>query len=388
MGSGEKGRLVPSRERRKIYRMSWLDGTKAASALRRGQRSFGAGDLAAAKRQCEAAIELAPRWVPPRLWLAQVLSELGQIDDAIATLEVARKEEPDSPMVYLWWGRALIDHQRFAEACEALESGVALGSPNLHLPVYLSLAEWAVDGGEESFKELEGLWSQAGEELGGRWLLLLEERFPGGPGTEFPDPGEPPESLKARFDQWRANRCIEKARSRHEREKHDDAVRLLERAEYLRPGAEEAHELAILVHRDAASKRREQLEKEPHDVDLRLAAADDLLEIGHPAEALSLLEPAAETIEKLDPHRLSWHAELALLSGRCLLGLESSSEAVEHLERARELWPTEVEPFYYLGVAHLRNGDRNEARTALVQACELDFKLVDLRAGEYRAAVL
>jgi len=368
--------------------VSWLDGPKAAAALRRGQRSLSEGDLEAATAHCETAAGLDPGWLPPKLWLAQALSELGRIDEAIESLEAAKNVQPDSPMVYLWWGRALFDHQRYSEACEVLERGTSLGSNNLHLPVYLALAEWADGREEQAFDELERLWAQGDDDLAGRWLLLLEERFPGGPGNEFPDSGPPPKSIRERLDAWRAVRLVQKASRLHEEGKHETALGLLDRAEYLRPGQEKAHELGVLVHRDAAKQRREQLEADPHDVDIRLAASEDLLEIGLPDEALEMIEPAEEAIEKLDPNRLSWRAEHALIMGRVLLGIDTPEDAVEHLERGRDLWPTEVEPYYYLGVAYLRCDKRSAARAAFTKACELDYKLVELRAAEYRAAAM
>jgi Flp pilus assembly protein TadD len=368
---------------------SWLDGVRAAGAVRRAQRALAYGEAAAAVEETTRARDLRPRWLEAVLWHAVALGEAGRVEEAASAFEQARGLRPGSPVVALWHGRLLIDQERFDDARAVLEAGSGGGTANLHLPCYLALATWLSDptgDGADALDELERLWPQGGDGLAGRFLLEIEARFPGGPGTDFPASPEPPRTLVERIERWRVRRLVGRARKLHATGKPERAADMLERAAMIRPPDDEAAELAVLARRDAATRRRERLEADPHDVDLRLDAAEDLLEIGLPREALEVLEPTAEAIEKLDPHRLTWRAVHAVLLGRVLLDRDAPDEAVGPLERARELWPLEVEPAYYLGVAHLRAGRRTAARRCFIATCAMDHSLLDVRVHEYRAA--
>jgi Flp pilus assembly protein TadD len=179
---------------------------------------------------------------------------------------------------------------------------------------------------------------------------------------------------------------VERASRALDRRSPVAALSYLDRAEARWPGEEPAQELRVKAHRDAAAVRREQLGSAPHDVELRLAAAEDLLEIGEAREALRVLEPAREHILSIDANRLGWRTEEALLRGRALLAANDPEPACEALELARELWPVEVEPAYYLGVASARCGRRAAARRQLVAACTMDGGLAQARLDEYRVA--
>ncbi len=365
---------------------SWVHRIKAASELRRAQRALGEGDLERAQAHAERSARLRPEWLPASLWHGLTLAERGRLDEAEAAFGDAGERHPGAAVVRLFHGRILIDHQRYDAAREVLEEGARLAPSNLHLPGYLALADWAAYRDQEALEGIERLWSQAGGELWGRWLLALEEAFPGGPGTDYPADPERPSRLTGRFVAWRARRLKRRASKLVERGRYDGAAELLNRVERLSPGGEEALELRITLHRRAAEHRQEGLEADPYDVDARLAAADDLLEIGLARQAREILEPAAEAIEKLDAHRLSWLAEQALLRGRCALELGEAPEAVDAFTTARDLWPVEVEPHYFLGVAALKAGQRRSARDAWITACELDPDLLELRLRELVAA--
>jgi tetratricopeptide (TPR) repeat protein len=358
----------------------------AGWALRSGQRALAAGELEQAKEQLARAAAARPRWVPARLWLASALSEAGELDAARAELDAAIERAPDSSIPRLWLGRILLDHDLAAEARDALEEASRRDLENAQIKGFLALARW-VAGGEDAVLEALG-WSlpNDGGELRGRWLLELERRFPGGPGADFSTPPRGPRWPTQRLARWRSRRLVERAARALERHDPLAALSLIDRAEAHWFGEDRVQELRIRAHRDAAAIRREQLAAEPHDVELRLATAEDLLAIGEPREALRALEPAAEHIRSIDPNRLSWRASEALLRGRALLATDAPDPAREALELARELWPTEVEPVYYLAIARLRGGARAAARRDFVEACTLDGGLAQARLDEYREA--
>jgi Flp pilus assembly protein TadD len=179
-------------------------------------------------------------------------------------------------------------------------------------------------------------------------------------------------------------RLVERAATAEKNGEHERALTMLDRADALWPGDERAQELRVEVHAGVAKARLERLGREEHDVDLRLDATEALLEIGRTREALRTIEPAAEYIRSIDPHRLSWRAGEALLRGRALLGVDEPAKAAECFSLARELWPTEAEPRYYLGVAMVRAGRSAEGRRAFIEACGIDAELARERLRELR----
>lgn len=358
----------------------------AGWALRAGQRALAAGELDRARERLAGAAAARPRWLPARLWLASALSEAGELEAAHAELAAAIERSPDAPVPRLWLGRILLDHDLAGEARDALEEASRLQLENVQIKGYLALARWAASGDDAVLEALGWAVPSDGGELRGRWLLELERRFPGGPGADYGTPPRAPRWPTQRLARWRSRRLVERAARALERHDPIAALSLLDRAELAWPGDEWAQELRIRAHRDAAATRRERLAAAPHDVEARLDAAEDLLAIGEPREALRTLEPAAEHIRSIDPNRISWRAGEALLRGRALLAADAPEPAREALELARELWPTEVEPAYDLAVAHLRCGERAAARRGFIEACTLDGGVAQARLDEYRDA--
>ena len=362
-----------------------LSGVSAALWLRRGQRALSRGEVAKAALFCARAAALRPRWHAPHLWSALARCDLDDLQGALAALDIASTLRPASAVPQLFRGRSLLDHGRFDEAVQALEAARALDPTNLHVQGHLAVATWALKGGgldpawlSPAFAGGAGLW--------GRWVLLIEERFPGGPGTDYPAEPDEARTTFERLARWRARRaCRAAARSRDA-----GAIRrakaALERSVALWPADEACDELRVSVHLTSARLLGERITADPSDVDAHLEAAEDHLETGAPKDALESLCPVSNLIESIDRTRLSWHSRLAVLMARAHLAMGQPEEARPLLARARSLMPLDVEPAYYQGVALLLLGKRVSARRALVDACGLEPSLGPTRLQEFSAA--
>lgn len=352
--------------------------------LRRGQKALWAGELELAREHIYDVVRAKPKWVGARLWLASALSELEVYDEALSQLDEAEKLEGGA-VVRLWRGRVLFDRRHYSEAREVLESALECGGENFHLKRYLELSRWCSEGGVEVVDEMS--IPVGCPELQGRWMLELEERFPGGPGGEYSAPTPVARRPWERFAARRARKLLDRGRARYAEGDPEAALALIERAEelWLDEDAIELHQEALLA---VVPLRLERLEEAPHDIELRLELGEALIETGDSVKALIVLDPAAEHIESVDPNRLSWRASLALIRGRAHLMRGQLAEAVEDLEVARELWSVEIEPLYYLAVARLCSGERGQGRRLLVEACSMDGGLAKMRLEEYRASVV
>jgi len=355
--------------------------------LRRGQRAFFEGDLETAQGLIAAVVEASPSWVQAKLWLGMTWSELGDLSRAQELLEQALQLD-DCAVSRLWLGRVLIDHQRYREAGEHLAVVIERGEVNLLVPGYFSLARWCEGEDAAQLEALDWTVPRGAAELRGRWLLELERRFPGGPGSELNVAPAPPRTPLQRFQRHRSLVLLEKARLKKRQGQLEAALELLERADRLWLGQEDVEELRIETLLAVIPERRERLEREPHEVDLRMEIAEALVEVGDAGAAHEVLEPAGEHIASLDSNRLSWKATLAFLLGRISLAKGEYGAAIAQLELANDLWAVEVEPLYYLAISELLTGKRSLARRHFVEVCSMDGELADIRLREYREAVV
>jgi hypothetical protein len=302
-------------------------------------------------------------------------------------LDLARQIAPSSSVVLLWQARLLIDHEQYDAACRLFDEQPQGGQGNLYWDGYRALARWG--SGATPAPEGQDQWSipLGGPELWGRWLMLIEERFPGGPGTDWLAPAGKPATLGSRIAHWRSARWEQRAARALSRQRYEQALSHLGRADLLCPGGVEREELRLQAQWKACQEGVDRLRDAVHDVDLRLATVEGLLDVGDGGEALRLLAPVEEHITNLGSHRLSWRANAALLQGRALLASDRPEEARPLLLEAQDLWPWEIEPVYYLAIACLRSGRRHQGRRALIEACQLDAALAQLRLDEYRSAL-
>lgn len=357
-----------------------------ARALGRAQAALDRGETSEAVRLARVAAELRPGWRQARLWLAAALSEAGDTDEALAALGEPPAGAPRAGVHKLFVGRVLLDAGRYEEAEESFSEGLRIAPDNLHLEGYKALARWALaeDDPPALADPIEAAAWGAG--LWGRWLLLTEERFPGGPGTDYPPPPLQAAGPFERLARRRARRLVAAATASAGRGATERARTFLDRAEALWPLSEEAAELRVSLLAKGVDELERRLPDEGDDPDLRLALADALLETGHPAAALRVLEPVPGLVKSIDPGRLAWVAGAALLTGRARLAAGERGQALEPLELAASLLPAEVEPRYFLAVARLLAGDRRGARRAFVAACRMDGSLGRERLRELAAA--
>ncbi len=359
----------------------------AGRALSRGQHALRRGDLERALEHFAAATSASPTWSLARLWLGTAASEAGDLERACGELERAIELTDGATVPHIWLARALIDHEEYEAALDALEPVLSAAKDNLHVTGFQTLARWGATGEVDALVECGWEVGHGGGNLWGRWLVEIETRFPGGPGVEFFGSHEPPVSPLQRLACWRSERHRARAARRIGAKDYLKALADINRADAIWVGSDEALELRLQAHRGAAVMRAEQLCEAPHDVDLRLDLAEDLMELGDVSEALCVLEPAEEHIRSIDADRLSWRATLALLRGRAHLSAGASKEAITDLVLARELWPVEIEPVYYHGVALLHANQRAAGRHALIDGCYMDGSLAQIRLDEFRAAM-
>ena len=83
---------------------SWLDGVRAAGAVRRAQRALVCGEATVAVEETTRARDLRPRWLEAVLWHAVELGDAGRVEEAAAAFEQVRGLRPGSPVVALWHG--------------------------------------------------------------------------------------------------------------------------------------------------------------------------------------------------------------------------------------------------------------------------------------------
>ena len=112
----------------------------------------------ASVEQLEKAIRLNPRDERPRMMLAEVLGEAGQVTNAVATLREATETIPDSGLAHYRLGRLYQNLQRDAEALpefeEALRLSPVTGVNGLLATIgYLRLNAMNFDGAIETYKQ-------------------------------------------------------------------------------------------------------------------------------------------------------------------------------------------------------------------------------------------
>lgn len=94
-------------------------------------------DAPAARRAMGDAVALRPDDVPARVWLARLLIDEGQVEEALTHLDVAVKADSRSAAARFELGRAALGRQQFGEAVTHLEAALALDpkATGIHFPL-------------------------------------------------------------------------------------------------------------------------------------------------------------------------------------------------------------------------------------------------------------
>lgn len=113
--------------------------TPQGREFRAGVQALLAGKLPAARTHFEATLKLDAKAVPARLGLAGVAQAEGRMAEVEQHLQEAQRLQPDSPDVYMAWGRLHAQRGQLAPAEKAFKAA-ATARPNA-LPPLLALGE-------------------------------------------------------------------------------------------------------------------------------------------------------------------------------------------------------------------------------------------------------
>jgi tetratricopeptide (TPR) repeat protein len=313
--------------------------------LSQGQRLLRQGCWEEAERALEQAVEKAPEYGWPHLYLALARADAGRVEEALPEIDRAVELSPCSAVLLVFRGRILCDAGRYDEALEALEQALAKDPHYTMARGYMALALLS----KGDIVEARQQWERAPEEppsaLLGRMLLVGAQLA-----RHRPLPAEEPIDLpEAAGRQVRrrvppaAAAALKRARQAYAKERLADAQQAYLAAVQAEPGLGDAWlELAIV------SYEREQYETARRALEgYRVAAG----------------------AEETDPHYRSY------LAG-CAANLGSPETALELLEGADPKQP--VTP-YARALAMLALGRIPEARYAFVQVATLAPRLARTR---------
>jgi tetratricopeptide (TPR) repeat protein len=325
-----------------------------------------------AARSARRAAELRPGWSEPRIFLVQVLQDMGRTEEARETLERFVSESPEDNGLRMLYAQLLVDQEEFAAARDVFERMLqedpgesdvlfALGILSLQLEELSAARDYFIrlrDTGERHNDAVYYLGQV--EELDGR----LEEASSWYAKVR----GEHALDAKVRIARVQAkNGDVEKARELmaqlRDQWKEDTALLYMLEAEML----------ADLDRRqEAMAVYDEALEALPENLDLRYARA--LHAVG--LQQLDLLEQDLRFILDKEPD----HADALNALGYTLADqTERYQEALSLIERALELKPDDAAVLDSMGWVQFRLGNLDEAERYLRKA------LSKLQDGEIAA---
>ena len=119
------------------------DPTKSASAYQHGMQAWQSGDLSAAQVAFDAAVKANPADADAQNALAQVLLELGKIDEAIGHLRMVTRLRPNLAVAHVYLGNALVQKGSQQEALAELRTAIKLApqQPQAHEALARALSE-------------------------------------------------------------------------------------------------------------------------------------------------------------------------------------------------------------------------------------------------------
>ena len=112
-----------------------LDETLAEAHTSLAWAHFHDWDWAGAEKEFRRAIELDPRYATARLWYGEYLTARGQLEEALAEMNLAQQLDPMSPAINLALGYRLYYSHRFVQAVEQCNKTLAAepGFAHAHL---------------------------------------------------------------------------------------------------------------------------------------------------------------------------------------------------------------------------------------------------------------
>ena len=336
-----------------------------------GRALRAAGRTGEARSHLSTAIQLAPGWATPRVELAQLLVEQGELEAALPLYRSALELDPDLLRARISFGRTLLEADRHLEARHHLELALERAGPGSGLPerfrlsLHVSLARLYARQGldAEAREQLEEALRVDPRAGAARLLLADQHRRRGNPA-----------GVVEVFEEWTIlepdspTAHAELGLALLEAKRIDEADRELARARELGADGAGLHEGLALVaasrgrRSEAVEAFRRTVERDPQ----RLRAANNLAWLLATArdprerdaeEAVRLAEMAARRSGHADPGILDTLAAAYAAQGRF-------DDAALQASRALEIAQTRADPslaraiqaryaLYRRGVAYL-----------------------------------
>jgi len=314
-----------------LDKIAAVDKDYPGLSLERGLLFEDSGDVQKAIEQFKAALARAPDDPDLQLRVGSAYVSIGRPDDALPMLRKVLQERPASAEAHHYVGRALMlkGPTQQAEAIRYLQRAVDADPNRAEFHVYLA---WAANEAtpaqfDVAAREIDATLSLDKLSAEGYWQRGLLERMQGAVVDAIKD----------------EKRALELRPSRYEA--HATLAECYEdRNEYAAAIAEWAK--AVAGAGDAPGPDG----GVPHPY-WRYKYGKLLMERGNPNAAVSLLVPAAATMEKLE-QRPGWRPLLEVLTAEALDKVGRKAEAAEHYRR-------------FLDIAPVNSPDRDDARAAL-----------------------
>jgi tetratricopeptide (TPR) repeat protein len=299
--------------------------------LNSGNARLARGDYAGAEPEYRAALDLAPRYVPAHLGLAQCLIATGRREEGWEEIRSSLHDGPElDPGIYMKVARFYYQEREYARGAELF--GELPVREDLEAARLISSGILLVAAGDE----------RAGE-AALREGLRLEPGFP--------------EGIQEMYNILTRRGTL------------DDLVILLEAAMEARPGTSPPANLLALTHEKAGREARAvavleaALEGSPRNLATLVNLAGLRIRMGNAREALPLLRRAVA----IDPAHLESLVNLVVAQGR-LGDLEGARETF----RAAGRQTSRIELMNAMGYALYLNGSLQEAREIIEHSLQRD----------------
>jgi tetratricopeptide (TPR) repeat protein len=288
------------------------------------------GNFERGAEETEAALRLAPDWIPAGRDLARAYNILDRLPEALAAIEQALRTHPLSAELWTVKGIILASAHRLDEAAAASSKAVELESSYARFYRNLGALEWArrnngaAEAADRKVIELDSEWPSAHRDLA---LTIISGL--GGALSEDPMAAPP--------QQFEIGRWIN--RDPGEIARLAEAERLILREIELTPDSASAYELLGRLY----------------------------LERGQPEKATTMFHKASELDPTIDQvagqdNKLAWHY--------ACWGIRLD-EAVALARKAAQAMPSKGEYVETLALAHFRRGEFDQAELALKRCIEL-----------------
>jgi len=356
---------------------------KRVHFLSQAERLARAGEFDQALVACDKGLSALPNDGHLLLHRAMVQARAGLFVEAEGALLEAMELHPSLSVYPLYLGQVHYDLGRVEEALKTFRLASSLDPSNSLIQAYVGLAGMALGRMDEGHGEVLDWVRTANAAWQSRMLLLCETYL-----ANHPDVCWPLERLVSKEEEARSRRLaglIGDAMERGVIRVWHGAAKVLAALRYMTDPATRKARMAFLegsLHYDleeydaAWDAFSESLELEPDRALTRLRLMDLCLQREDYAGALHWLDNGQEKEEEWPPAMLE-------IWGLALFHEGRYSEALGRLSEIVSSQPQEYLLAYYVGLCHLRLGDRQHARAWFEKAAgRLNPGIVRLRLEE------